>query len=106
MTREDAIRIIEKNRPTSGYIMLREALDIAVAALRAQAEAEGDEPLTMAELKEMDGEPVWDKLWGVWGLVDVNLARVFTPKGDLELFVDGATGRLYRHKPKEVSAVL
>ena len=40
MTREEAIKAIESNRPTSGYTMLCEALDMAVAALREQEERE------------------------------------------------------------------
>ena len=38
MTREEAIHVIQSNRPTSGYTMLCEALDIAIAALREQEE--------------------------------------------------------------------
>lgn len=38
MTREEAVKAIECNRPTSGYQMLREALDMAVDALREQEE--------------------------------------------------------------------
>lgn len=38
MTREEAISAIQSNRPTSGYTMLCEALDMAVAALRDQEE--------------------------------------------------------------------
>lgn len=38
MTREEAISAIQSNRPTSGYTMLCEALDMAVAALREQEE--------------------------------------------------------------------
>ena len=34
MTREEAIQVIEDNRPTSGYQMLCEALDLAVKAIR------------------------------------------------------------------------
>ncbi len=37
----------------------QEACEIAIAALRAQQEAEKNDPLTMDELREMDGEPVW-----------------------------------------------
>ena len=36
MTREEAIHVIQSNRPTSGYTMLCEALDMAIAALREQ----------------------------------------------------------------------
>lgn len=38
MTREEAIHVIQSNRPTSGYTMLCEALDMAIAALREQEE--------------------------------------------------------------------
>lgn len=40
MTREEAVEAIECNRPTSGYQMLREALDITISALREQEERE------------------------------------------------------------------
>ena len=33
MTCEEAIKIIQSNRPKSGYMMLNEALDIAISAL-------------------------------------------------------------------------
>lgn len=36
MTYEEAIRVIESNRPTSGYTMLCEALDIAKEAIEKQ----------------------------------------------------------------------
>ena len=36
MTYEEAIRAIESNRPTSGYRILCEALDLAVEALEKQ----------------------------------------------------------------------
>ncbi len=39
------------------------AIDLSIAALRAQAEAENNEPLTVDELREMDGEPVRHGRW-------------------------------------------
>ena len=36
MTKEEAIKVIESNRPSSGYTRLCEALDMAVAALKNQ----------------------------------------------------------------------
>ena len=36
MTYEEAIKVIESNRPTSGYTMLCEALDIAKEAIEKQ----------------------------------------------------------------------
>lgn len=38
---------------------VNEACRLAVAALRAQQEAERNDPLTLDELRKMDGEPVW-----------------------------------------------
>ena len=40
MTNEEAIGAIESNKPTSGYTILCEALDLATSALREQAERE------------------------------------------------------------------
>ena len=36
MNREEAIKIIEGNRPRSGYIILNKALDMAITALKNQ----------------------------------------------------------------------
>ena len=36
MNREEAIKIIEGNRPRSGYIILNKALDMAITALQNQ----------------------------------------------------------------------
>ena len=35
-TADDAIETLEKNRPTSGYYMLKEAIDMSIAALESQ----------------------------------------------------------------------
>ena len=63
MTREEAIEAIKCNWPDSRYTILREALDMAISALRQQDVADKDvgnnEPLTMDELRQMDGEPVY-----------------------------------------------
>lgn len=73
MTREAAIEILEK---TAGIYKTEiesglaeknysyeaqwiKVLEMAISALRAQQEAEKNEPLTLDELREMDGEPVW-----------------------------------------------
>ena len=37
MNREEAIKIIEGNRPRSGYIILNKALDMAITALQNQS---------------------------------------------------------------------
>ena len=58
MTRKDAIEAIKCNWPDSRYTILREALDMAISALRQQGQ-ERNAPLTLDELRQMDGEPVY-----------------------------------------------
>lgn len=60
-----------------------------------------NDPLTLEELREMDGEPVWCARWGVWGLVDIGFSAVITRKGDLDINDEGIHERLYRRKPEE-----
>ena len=46
------------------HILLGEALNMAIAAL-----SQPNEPLTLEQLREMDGEPVWVTPLGFWALV-------------------------------------
>ena len=57
MTTNEAIEAIKCNWPDSRYTILREALDMAISALRQQ-ECVGDvnKSLTLDELRKMDGE--------------------------------------------------
>ena len=68
MTREEAIEILRKNRPTSDPrpcgMELCDAVDMAIYALRAQQEhfrevTKKVEPLTLDDMRQMDGEPVY-----------------------------------------------
>ena len=69
MTREKAIEILRKNRPTSDPrpcgMELCEAVDMAISALRQQEHfrdlTKKVEPLTLDELREASqtGDPVW-----------------------------------------------
>ena len=72
MTREEAIKILEY--PVKKWSMewderedglsYYEALDLAISALRQQETvANRNEPLTPDELRQMDGELVWIKLF-------------------------------------------
>ena len=115
MTREEAIEAIKCNWPDSRYTILREALDMAISALREQDVADKDvgnnEPLTLDELREMDGEPVWvvyGEDAGMWALVEVCEESIFLTNNlggrteyaaDVELEDDGIT--VYRQKPEE-----
>lgn len=70
MTRKDAIEAIKCNWPDSRYTILREALDMAVKALEDDNHfrevTKKVEPLTLDELRKMDGEPVWVSVSNNW----------------------------------------
>ena len=80
----------------------------AVLAWNARAE-EPNEPLTLDELKQMDGEPVWFTNMsgerGAWGLIKIDCdgkymvrAAYNTTRGENNY---GKTWLAYKHKPKE-----
>ena len=60
MTIEEDIEAIKCNWPDSRYTILREALDMAISALREQDVSDkyvgNNEPLTLDELRKLDGE--------------------------------------------------
>ena len=61
MNREEAIEAIKCNWPDSRYTILREALDMAISALRQQERLdETNKSLTMDELRQM---PIRDWVW-------------------------------------------
>ena len=115
MTRKDAIEAIKCNWPDSRYTILREALDMAISALRQQEHfrdlTKKVEPLTLDELRQMNGEPVWvvyGEDEGMWALVEVCEESIFLTNNlggrteyadDVELEDDGIT--VYRQKPEE-----
>lgn len=53
-------------------------LDMAISDLRAQQEHESNEPLTLDELRQMEGEPVWtvgvsytkDGTFSMWDIIE------------------------------------
>ena len=88
-----------------------EVNQMAIEALREKAEREDPKPLTLEELRQMDGEPVWinGKHYGVFAdvvriikkengdsLVRFNLCR------HIQEARYGKTWIPYRHKPQEV----
>lgn len=85
------------------------AHEMAISALRAQQQAEANEPLTLDELRQMNVEPVWfvHEEHGRWRIMDVirGAAREEFILFDGELsdwMADyGKTWLAYRHKPKE-----
>ena len=57
-----------------------------------------NDPLTLGQLREMDGEPVWDTRWNVWGFLDLGLCRFFTLIGYIDINLALIYKRLYRYK--------
>ena len=71
----------------------------------ATEEAPPNDPLTLEELREMDGEPVWicdpDGSDGMWALVDLEYELCRTAKGGIAIFdTYGKTWLAYRRKPE------
>ena len=65
-----------------------------------------NDPLTLEELREMDGEPVWitkmDGSGGVWMLVDAEYELCREAHGEMAVFENcGKTWMAYRRKPEE-----
>ena len=117
MTNEEAIEAIKCNWPDSRYTILREALDMAISALLQQEHfrevTKKVEPLTMEELRQMDGEPVWCEIYikgqsPFYGIVHGENVTGFIPGDDkpsnLAITNVGAYGLAwlaYRQKPEE-----
>lgn len=107
-----------KNTPMPGA---REMFEIAATAIREKAERENPVPLTIEELRQMDGEPVWvydleDKkytgcfvidVWGpfMYSSIDEN-SEALMPGNECFAYSFLNYGKewiAYRHKPKEAS---
>ena len=110
MTIEEAIEAIKCTWPDSRYTILREALDMAISALRRQDQCREAtkkvEPLTPDERRKMDGEPVWVQSPGVpeygrWAIVEGVGENCLFLHDDFTCHDYGKTWLAYRQK-KEV----
>lgn len=123
MTREEAAKVLEKQFDEScgdyryqnkDKLDYEDALWLAIAALRELDAKENQKPLTLEELRQMNGEPVWiveHPDWGHWELAedaedylmdrdeDFYGMKHNDPLGRFGLHVLGWLA--YRHKPKE-----
>ena len=123
MTREEAAKILEKQFDEScgdyryqnkDKLDYEDALWLAIAALRELDAKENQKPLTLEELRQMNGEPVWiveHPDWGHWELAEDDEDYLMDrdedfygmkhndPLGRFGLHVLGWLA--YRHKPKE-----
>ena len=109
MDRKEAILRIKDHMEHHGigkypHLKLKEALDMAIAAL-----SQPNEPLTLDELREMDGEPVWivdvgpHKWYGPgWAIVDRDNCLVRTVKNWNAVFFEsyGERWLAYRRPPE------
>lgn len=113
MTREEAAEILD-GRNIVGRAAYLEALEVAANALCESAALRADAPppnapLTMEELREMDGQPVYLAIDHKWYVVNLNY---WGPGGNRELCGVDMWGNgtslsllaecgLYRRKPEE-----
>ena len=116
MTREEAIEILRKNRPTSDPrpcgMELCDAVDMAISALRQQDHfrevTKKNEPLTLDELRRMEGQPVYivenTEYWAIVNSFDqagVYLLSYGNPDDYGYFGLYGKTWLAYRQKPEE-----
>ena len=125
MTNDEAIRRIQDHMRVHHigeypHIHIKEALDMAIAALQEKAERENPAPLTIEELRLMDGEPVWvtdlsEPAVSVYCTIDVCMrfkedrvndkhSEAMVPGDGFSYYLFdkyGKTWIAYRHKPKE-----
>lgn len=119
MNTEQALRLIRKlwvSRKAGSY---SEALKIAIQALEETQERENPQPLTLDELRQMDGEPVWlatdkDVLAAIVNSdgIDVELRTnrgVFVVFSQREVFdfldssFSAGVAKVYCHKPNHLT---
>ena len=121
MTREEAIEYweglrktfssqLEKEENHFGRMHLKttiDAIDMAISAIRQQ-ECVGDvnKSLTLDELRQMDGEPVWVQSPGVpeygrWAIVEGVGENCLFLHDDFTCHDYGKTWLAYRQKPEE-----
>lgn len=113
MTTEEAIAWFEMCKPGIARPGARGMYEKAIAALRAQQERENPKPLTLDELRQMDGEPVWVVPLGPnpdwvshWCLYHDGYVypNSVTRKGVMYFYYTERYGEAwlaYRYKPKE-----
>ena len=89
---------------------LDEAIDMAISALRQQDHfrevTKKVEPLTLDELREMDGDPVWVQSPGIpeygrWAIVEGVGENCLFLHDDFTCHDYGKTWLAYRQKPEE-----
>lgn len=107
MTREEAIEILHFQTFVVDF-QTGKALEMAISALRKQEYVgEANKALTLDELRQMDGEPVWvefqDGSGGKWGIVHITMFNQIVFANGLHCTIGepyyGKTWLAYRQKP-------
>ena len=113
MTNEEAIKVLRTESVEIGgnavsVARWMTALDVAVKALEDVPDKDvgNNEPLTLEELRKMDGEPVWVQSPGVpeygrWALVEGVGENCLFLHDDFTCHEYGKTWLAYRQKPEE-----
>lgn len=127
MTREDAIEYwqglrktfssqLEKEENHFGRMHLQttiDAIDMAISALRAQQEQQPNAPLTLDEMREMDGYPVWvvclrpERYYEPpigWRIIEKSIVDTFGVWNESSCLAErdyGKTWLAFRQKPEE-----
>ena len=99
----ETIRLAKKAadawRTTDTYHQAAQIIDMLISALEGDTTlTPPNEPLTLEELREMDGEPVWSGLLKRWGLVKVSHCGIgiLTKCGEYDV----TRMKLYRRPPE------
>ena len=114
MTIQEAIKRINEHMSIHHigqypHIYLAEAFHMALEALREKAEREDNKPLTLEELRQMDGKPVYivsaSRTGSGWVIFDIHNDDGFGMCDETWYFAKsyGKAWIAYRHKPKEVT---
>lgn len=112
MTIKEATKYLQKvyaNAKNSSYAS---ALAFAISAIRAKQEAEKNDPLTLENLRGMDGAPLWFvsiadgfSAWGIVRIVEMKHTWFVAVAGAERAFGDkdsyGKTWLAYCHPPTE-----
>ena len=117
MTKEKAIECLTLLKVFDAPV-LAEAVKMAVIALRTQADTPPNDPLTLEELREMDGEPVWmsTRRLSEWCIVHsfhsddvigggIIVTRRTAEKRTCSYADHGKTWLAYRRRPEEGGSV-
>lgn len=102
-----SIDICARNDLISLWEGLAKGIRQAIAVIKANMRGQSNYPLTLEQLREMDGEPVYLNLGdsGEWALVRMQHGQVFiTHKNTIcapANILFGCGGKAYRRKPEE-----